>query len=137
MFEQSNLPEPRNNLGDWAVRAGFALLFISAGAEKFGSNSGWTEIFQQIGLGQWFRYFTGVVEVLGAALLLTPWTVTAGIALLACTMAVAALLWIFRLGHPGNAVVSGALLGALVLYWWGRRNRQAYFDRSAEEDVAR
>jgi putative oxidoreductase len=137
MFEQSNLPEPTNSLSDWAVRAGFALLFISAGAEKFGSNSGWTQLFQQIGVGQWFRYFTGVVEIVGAAFLLIPWTVTAGVALLACTLAVAALLWIFRLGHPGNAVVSGAFLGALVIYWCARRNRQAYRERSAEEEVAR
>jgi len=123
MFEQSNLPEPRNTIGDWAVRGGFALLFVSAGAEKFGSSGGWIQIFQQIGIGQWFRYFTGVVELLGAALLLIPWTITAGVALLACTMLSAALLWIFRLGHPGNAVFSGAFLGGLVAYWWNRRSR--------------
>jgi putative oxidoreductase len=123
MFEQSSVAESRNRIADWALRGGFTLLFLSAGGEKFGSSGGWTEIFQEIGFGQWFRYFTGAVEVLGAVLLLIPWTITAGLALLACTMLSAALLWIFRLHHPGNAVFSGAFFCALVAYWWSRRNR--------------
>jgi putative oxidoreductase len=122
MFEQSSLQE-RNPIGEWAVRGGFALLFLLAGCEKFGSSptSQWVVMFRTIGFGQWFRYFTGVVEVLGAVLLLIPRTVTAGLFLLACTMLAAALLWIFRLGHPGNAIVCGALLGGLVAYGWNRR----------------
>ena len=125
MFEQSAGPEPRNPIADWAMRGGFALLFFSAGWEKFDSTPGgtWAQLFQQIGLGQWFRYFTGVVEILGAALLLIPWTVPAGLFLLASTMLSAALLWIFRLGHPGNAIFSGAFLAGLAAYWWNRRNR--------------
>src|SRR5215472_16740750 len=91
MFEQSSLPEASNPIADWAVRGGFALLFLSAGAEKFGSGGGWVEMFQEIGFGDWFRYFTGVVEVLGAVLLLIPKTATAGLSLLGSTMLCAAL----------------------------------------------
>jgi putative oxidoreductase len=123
MFEQSSVPEPRNTIGDWAVRGGFAVLFVSAGAEKFGSSGGWVELFQQIGFGDWFRYFTAVLEVLGAVLLLIPWTVTAGLALLGCIMFSAALLWIFRLGHPANAIFSAAFFGSLAAFWWTRRSR--------------
>ena len=123
MFEQSSAAEPHNRIADWAVRNGLALLFLSAGGEKFGSDGGWIEILQQIGFGEWFRYFTGVVEVLGAILLLIPWTVMAGLALLACTMLSAALLWIFRLGHPANAIFSGAFFCGLAVFWWNRRNR--------------
>ena len=123
MFEQSNV-SARNPIGDWAVRGGFALLFLMAGIDKFDSSPGseWVRMFQQIGIGQWFRYFTGVVEVLGAALLLIPRAAAIGLFLLACTMLAAALLWIFVLGHPGNSVICGGLLAGLVGYWWTRRS---------------
>ena len=112
-------------MGDWALRGGIALFFFVFGAEKFNSEPGsqWVEIFRQIGIGQWFRYFTGVVEVLGAALVLIPRTATAGLGLLACTMLSAALLWIFVLGHPGNSVICGAFLAGLVGCWYARRSR--------------
>ena len=123
MFEQSSV-SARNPIGDWAVRGGFALLFLMAGIDKFDSSpdSEWVRMFQQIGIGQWFRYFTGVVEVVGAALLLIPRVAAAGLFLLSCTMLTAALLWIFVLGHPGNSVVCGGLMAGLVAYWWSRRS---------------
>ena len=122
MFEQSTVSE-RNPVGDWAVRGGIALFFIVFGLEKFDPESDWVSLFQQIGIGQWFRYFTGVVEVVGGVLVVIPRTVTAGLALLACTMLTAALLWIFVLGRPGNAVFAGTFLAGLVGCWWTRRSR--------------
>ena len=123
MFEQSSVAQ-RNPLADWAVRGGFALVFFMAGWDKFGSDphSTWVTMFQQIGIGQWFRYFTGVVEMLGALLLLIPRGATAGLFLLVCTMLTAALLWTFVLGHPANSIVCGALGGGMVAYWWSRRS---------------
>src|SRR5271157_306128 len=104
MFEQANLREPRNVLGDWILRGAIALVFILFGAEKFPSSpeSPWVKLFQQIGAGQWFRYFTGVVEVLGGVLVFIPWTVTAGLVLLASTMAAAALILVFVIGRPAD-----------------------------------
>jgi len=49
-------------------------------------------LFQQIGVGQRFCYYTDVVEVLGGLLVLIPRMVTAGLALLVCTVASAALI---------------------------------------------
>src|ERR1035441_3316026 len=63
--------------------------------------SPWVKLFQQIRAGQWFRYFTGA-EVLGA---------TAGLALLACTMAAA------------DSIFSGIFFIALSAFWWSRRSR--------------
>ena len=123
MFEQASAQTERNVIGDWIVRGGIALLFASAGADKFTPT--WVTLFQQIGFGEWFRYFTGVVEILGAVLVLIPWTVTAGLALLACTMASAALLLIFVVGHPADSVFSGALFIALTLFGWNRRKQDA------------
>lgn len=124
VFEQANLSEPRNAMGDWIVRGAIALVFMSFGAEKFPSGSGspWVALFQQIGAGQWFRYFTGVVEVLGGLLVLIPWTVRAGLALLACTMASAALILIFVIGKPADSVFPGLFFIGLVAVLWSRRN---------------
>lgn len=103
MFET---PGERNVLSDWMFRAAIALVFVLEGSEKFSSDphSSWVRLFQQIGARQWFRYFTGTVEVLGAAFVLIPWTVMAGLALLACTMAAAALIVLFVIGRPADSV---------------------------------
>jgi uncharacterized membrane protein YphA (DoxX/SURF4 family) len=121
VFEQTAAGEPRNPLSDWILRGAIALVFVSEGIGKFGAASGWITLFQQIGLGDWFRNFTGVVEVAGGVLVLIPWTVTAGLALLACTMASAALILAFVVGRPQDSVFSGAFLISLVVFWWNRR----------------
>src|ERR1019366_6297087 len=72
--------------------------------------SPWVKLFQQIRAGQWFRYFTGA-EVLGGVLVLISWTATAGLALLACTMAAA------------DSIFSGIFFIALSAFWWSRRSR--------------
>ncbi len=125
MFEQVDSLHKRGQLSDWVLRAGIAAAFALFGSEKFsaGPGSQWFTIFQQIGLGQWFRYFTGAVEILGGLLVLCPWTASLGLALLACTMAGAAASWVFLLGHPANAIFSGAILVGLALFYWTRRDR--------------
>jgi putative oxidoreductase len=122
MFEQSVAAEPRNVLGDWALRLGVGLIAILVGWEKFPSDTMWVEMYQQIGLGQWFRYFTGVVEILGGVLVLIPRLAAAGLALLAVTMVAASLIHIFVLGHPGNAPITGILAIVLFAYAWSRWN---------------
>ena len=123
MFD--NPPEPRNVLGDSIVRGGIGLAFVYFGAEKFPSDPGseWVNLFQQIGAGQWFRYFTGVVEILGGVLVLIPWTTTIGLVLLACTMAAAAIIVAFVIGRPAHSVISGAFFIGLSLYLLARRSR--------------
>jgi putative oxidoreductase len=120
MFEQATARDSRNVLADWLVRTGIAVAFVIFGLEKFNGPQ-WVKIFQQIGWGQWFRYFTGVVEIAGGALLLLPWTVTAGLALLVCTMGSATLIWVFVLGPPANGIITGAFCVGLVLFWLSRR----------------
>jgi hypothetical protein len=39
---------------------------------SFPNGTEWVGLFRQIGLGQWFRYFTGAVEILGGVLVLVP-----------------------------------------------------------------
>ena len=123
MFEQASSAAPRNVIGDWVLRVGIGLFFVLAGADKF--TSGWVKMFEEIGAGQWFRYFTGIVEILGGLLVLIPWTVTIGLALLGCTMASAALILIFVVGHPADSVFSGGIFIALTFFWWNRRETDA------------
>jgi hypothetical protein len=72
----------------------------------------------------WFRYFTGAVQIVGAALVLIPRTCLIGIAILSCTMVGAALIWIFLLHAPGNAPIPLLVLAALmVVGFQARRTR--------------
>ncbi|MBZ5631684.1 MAG: DoxX family protein [Acidobacteriia bacterium] len=124
MFE--TVGERRNVLSDWMFRGAIALVFVLAGAEKFSSDpqSSWVRLFQQIGVGQWFRYVTGAVEVLGGVLVMMPWTVTAGLALLACTMAAAALIVLFVIGRPADSVFPGIFFIGLAAFSWNRRRHR-------------
>ena len=40
-----------------------ALAFIGAGSTKLAGAAAMVDLFDKVGLGQWFRYFTGVLEV--------------------------------------------------------------------------
>ena len=122
MFDQIRTSQNRDRIGDWVLRGGVALVFVLFGFDKFPSGPGapWVKFFDQVGIGQWFRYFTGVVEVAGALLVLIPKTVRIGLALLAITMACAALIVILRLGRPADSVFSGIFFAILAALWWTR-----------------
>lgn len=49
-----------------------AFMIIASGLPKFAGQKDAVETFAQIGWGQWFRYFTGAVEVAGGIGLLIP-----------------------------------------------------------------
>jgi putative oxidoreductase len=74
------------------------------------------ELFDQIGIGQWFRLATGIVEVTGAIALVFPGLASIGAAWLGTTMvfAVATHLLILHT-NPVPAIVLG-LLNGLVVY---------------------
>lgn len=120
MFEQATSESLRSVLVDWALRAAIAAAFVVFGVDKF-RGAEWPGIFQQIGIGQWFRYCTGVVEIVGGVLVLIPWTVTAGLALLACTMASAALILALVIGHPASMLIPLAFCLCLTLFCLNRR----------------
>jgi putative oxidoreductase len=99
----------------WLPRVAIAIAFGSIGSGKFAPHSMWVDLFAQIGLGQWFRYLTGTVQLVGACLVLIPRTFVIGIALLACTMIGAMVAWTTVLQTPFNAVIPGVILIALVV----------------------
>lgn len=108
-------PAPRR-IGAWIVQGTVATAFLAAGAAKLAGAAYMVQLFDQIGVGQWFRYATGVVEVAGALALLVPGLVPFGGILLATTMLFAILTHLFVLHtSPAPAIVLG-LLNALIVY---------------------
>jgi putative oxidoreductase len=107
----------RPKLIDWVIRVAVAFVFISSGLEKFsiGPGAEWIRMFAKIGFGDWFRYLTGVLEVLGGLLLVVPIATRIGAALLVAVMAGAILFHIFILGDPFSSVINlGLIVGILV-----------------------
>lgn len=98
----------------WGVRLLLALVFASAGIAKLIGAPQMVQVFDAIGVGQWFRYLTGGVEILGAVLLVVPTTGFAGSLLLFATMVGAVSTHLLVIGgSPLPAVVLG-LLASLV-----------------------
>lgn len=113
----------RNSWKDWALRAViFAVfLFFASGKFKTTPDAPWVVLFNQIGLGQWLRYFTGVLEIIGAFLMLFSSTVELGLMLLGAVMFAAIIIVVFILHRPGDALFAFAFLCALIAYRLHRR----------------
>jgi putative oxidoreductase len=106
------------NVGLWILQVVTAVAFLAAGVAKLTGQPMMVETFEKVGVGQWFRYLTGGIEVVSAVMLLIPRLVPVGAALLAGTMAGAVLSHLLILGgSPVPAVVLGGLAGLIL---WGR-----------------
>lgn len=127
MFEEAGSARAPDRIGDWVLRGGVALAFVLFGLDKFpsGANAPWVKFFDQVGVGQWFRYFTGVVEIAGAGLVLVPKSARLGLAILAATMLAASCIHVFVIHQPGNVIITGGLFVALLAFWWSRRKDSA------------
>src|SRR6266853_1337094 len=71
----------------WTLSGLVALAFIGAGGGKLAGTAVMVELFDKVGLGQWFRYFTGLLEVAGGIGLLMPRYAFYAAVLLAIVMA--------------------------------------------------
>ena len=105
----------------WVLQGFLAVAFLYFGASKFGSGAAfWKELFAKIGFGQWFRYFTGGLEIICAVLLLIPRTATHASALLACTMIGATAAHLFVIGDPPSSYITFSLFLVLCAIAWKR-----------------
>lgn len=98
------------------VRALLTLAFVGAGAAKLFGVSMMVETFDAVGLGQWLRYFTGFVEIAGAALLWWPNRQVIGALVLGGTMVGAVFTHLFILGPSAVPAIVLGLLCCGVLY---------------------
>jgi uncharacterized membrane protein YphA (DoxX/SURF4 family) len=81
------------NIALWAMQALLALMFAMAGLSKVFGGSAMVEMFATIGIGQWFRYVVGALEIAGAAGVLVPRLSGLAALGLLCLMAGAAGSW--------------------------------------------
>jgi uncharacterized membrane protein YphA (DoxX/SURF4 family) len=106
------------NVALWVLQLLTAAAFAMAGYAKLSSDPMMVETFEKIGVGQWFRYVTGGIEIASAVLLLIPRLTPVGALLLLCTMIGAVFTHlVFLGGSPVPAAVLGCF-AAIIL--WGR-----------------
>jgi putative oxidoreductase len=107
---------PARRIGAWTLQGILAAAFLAAGVAKLAGVPFMVDLFEQIGLGQWFRVVTGVVEVSGAVALLVPGLASIGALWLGFTMVGAVTTHLFVLHNsPAAAIVLG-VLNAVVVY---------------------
>jgi putative oxidoreductase len=102
----------------WVLQLLLAAVFLLAGVTKLAGAQMHVETFEKLGVGQWFRYFTGIVEVIAAILIIVPRTVVVGAALLGATMIAAIDTHVFFIG--GSPVPALVLLALSALVAWYR-----------------
>ncbi len=109
------------NIVLWVLQIGAAGMFLMVGFLKLKGDPQLVGLFGAIGIGQWFRYLTGTLEVVGAIMLLIPRTSGLAALMLAGIMLCAVVTHVF--------IVGGSPLGATILLVvtgfiaWGRRQR--------------
>ncbi|EET48165.1 DoxX family protein [Thalassobium sp. R2A62] len=97
------------------VKVLLTLAFVAAGLAKLFGAEMMVQTFDAVGLGQWFRYVTGLIEIGGAALLWLRGRQVFGAGLLLCTMIGAVLAHLFIIGPSAiPALVLGVLAGIVV-----------------------
>lgn len=98
------------------LRALLTLAFVGAGGAKLLGVEMMVMTFETIGFGQWLRYFTGLVEVVGAVLLWLPNRQVIGASLLGGTMVGAVLTHWFILGPSAVPAIVLGLICTAVIY---------------------
>ncbi|MEL6467531.1 MAG: DoxX family protein [Pseudomonadota bacterium] len=107
---------PWLNRATWGLQILLALVFGAAGGAKLVGAAPMVDLFGQIGLGQWFRYFTGVIEVGSALLLFNARSAWIAASLLICTMIGAVIVHIVVVPSPPIGPLVLGTLSVVVLY---------------------
>src|ERR1700729_1801240 len=107
------------NIALWVVQALLALAFVGAASGKLLGKPEMVALFEAVGIGQWFRYLTGLMELTGALLIVVPRTKFFGAALLSMVMIGAVLTHLFILHNAPTAPAVLLLLAGVVA--WARR----------------
>lgn len=111
-------------IGLWVLQVVLAVEFGMAGLMKLAGTSQMVEMFDDIGVGQWFRFVVGALEVAGAVGVLIPrlaWLAALG---LAGVMAGAVVTTVFVL--DANPVVPAVLLVVCALFARARYLRRPH-----------
>ena len=100
----------------WILSGLVVLAFIGAGGAKLTGTAAMVELFDKVGLGQWFRYFTGLLEVAaGIGLLISRYAFYAAL-LLAVVMVGAFMAHVTVLGSSPAAPVALFVFTGIIAY---------------------
>jgi putative oxidoreductase len=100
----------------WILSGFAALLFIGVGGAKLAGAAVMIDLFAKVGLGQWFRYFTGLLEVAaGIGLLISRYAFHAAV-VLAIVMAGAFIAHVTVLGSSPAAPLVLFILTGIIAY---------------------
>jgi len=105
----------------WTTQLLVAGMFLFAGSLKLAGAPPMVAMFDAIGVGQWFRYLTGSIEVVSGLALLVPSLAAFGALLLIPTMLGAIATHLFIVG--GTPVPAVLLLIGSVAIAWARRHQ--------------
>jgi putative oxidoreductase len=106
------------NIFAWIIAILLAIFFLYAGIVKLAGARAMVQEFVQIGIGQWFRYFTGLLEVSGAAGLLIPKFRRWAALQIAAVMLGATAINLALLHLPALARVTAVLMALALLVAW-------------------
>lgn len=119
-LEPARRPVSRSlTIAHWSLQVLLALAFLAAGGSKLAGAQPMVETFAKIGIGQWFRVLTGILEVAGAVALMVPRAAFFGSLLLVCVMVGAVVAHLTLLG--GSPVAPAVLLALAVTVAYLRR----------------
>jgi putative oxidoreductase len=105
----------------WLVQIALAGMFLLAGGSKLLGAPAMVGLFDAIGIGQWFRYLTGLIEVGSALALLVPSFAVFGALALVPTMVGAILVHLLIVG--GSPALPAILLLGSAGVTWTRRHQ--------------
>ena len=109
------------NITLWTLQGFVALAFAAAAAGKLLGSAEMIALFDAVGVGQWFRYVTGLLELVGAFLLIAPGMAAFGSVLLLGVMAGAVVAHVTVLHTAPTAPL--VLFALTTLISWGRRTQ--------------
>lgn len=105
----------------FVLRAVLAIAFVGAAIFKLSGQPAAVAEFDQVGLGQGFRYLTAVLEITGSVLLMLPRTIVFGALLLVAICGGAFLAQLLMLhGDVIHTIVLAAIFGAIA---WTQRGQ--------------
>ena len=110
------MPSNIGTIVTWILRLLVAAAFLAAAFFKLSGQPQMVEEFGKIGLGGWFLYVTGTIELIGALLVLNPRTTPCGALLLLCVMVGAFAAQIGPLHGDFFHVFGFAAVLAILLY---------------------
>ena len=111
-----------------------ALFYVTMGLAKLIGIDAAVNDFAAIGLGQWFRLATGILEIAGGLALCVPVCAGFGALLLACIMTGAAIARLTVLDGSAAPAVMLLAVNAMVAWYWLHDFSRELVDDSLDDD---